>query len=590
MKRIKKTIAVMLAFGMLASGVGTGDEQAAEAKAAKKPSIAKKATVMEGQEKSLSIKASGIKIKSISVKSSDKSVLKVKAKKKTKRVILTGVSNGTAKVTTTIKALKKKKTMKYKLTTTVTVESLEMAGYENIDVDYDVDTGEVIMNASVNMGLALIDMFVPGGKVISKGLGSVYSDLQKGSKKSDGSNNTEEIKKQLDSISKDISSLREEIDTQFTSLKGQIDKGFEDLESKIVNQTITSSVGEQLDKLRTSLEETASQIDEIMSDDDINEASKAVYIADLIGNNSDWTKSDNLVFLFKHFMNSLSTATFKNQDADTDLFDVAFKQAYNNMKNEIMFSTEAKPLSDKYIQKVMLLGLNAYSVISICLKAHQLVSTIKPEDVDDETAKARLGTTKSRANSVNKEIERITEKMFDAEKSYSVTYHLNKYLNMSPVFTDKGKISKTYKKQLKTVTVNKGETQKWYYDTCVDLMKGAGFDFNTGGDFGFGTLAGGMDLIVYVLEKDMSLKDYLSEVGFDTSGIDDDTFFAFHIDAKETDDGVFDKVYANGFYCRKRKQFEYIDYNEFRYDNGDYVIKLCPAENETKLCFFELES
>ncbi len=543
MKRIKKTIAVMLAFGMLASGVGTGDEQAAEAKAAKKPSIAKKATVMEGQEKSLAVKASGFKIKSITAKSSDKSVLKVKAKKKTKSVILTGVSNGTAKVTATIKAVKNKKTKTYKLTTSVTVESFVMHGYENIDVDYDVDTGKVIINASVKMGLSLLDMFVPGGKVISKGLDSVYSDLSRESGKSGGS---EGVKEQLDTISKDIASLKRDIDEQYSSLKGQVDKGFENLESKIVSQSVISSDGALFDKLSTSLEAMESQIDIIMNDKTINDETKAVFIADLIGRNSQWTSDDNnLIFLYKLFMNSLSSATFKNQNASSDLYEIVFEQAYNSMKNEIMFANEARQLSDKYIQSLMLLGLKAYTIASFCLKAHQLVSTIT-EDSVDPIARDKFKSIRTLKNIVDSEIVTISKKMFDAEMTNSVTYHLNNYLNnTTPVFVNKGTTYKVFKKKLSTNSIIYGAdytepVQTYgrvpgtyittYVFTKVDenrsafeaLARGAGFDVS--GETNKAIIEA--DAIAnYVYSKNKTLREFLTEVGFDLSDIYGDILF-----------------------------------------------------------------
>ena len=582
MKRIKRVIAAVLVFGMLASGVGMGNETISQAKAVKKPSVVKKATVMEGQVKSLVIKASGFKIKSITVKSSDKSVLKVKAKKKTKSINLTGVKTGFAKVTTTVIVLKNKKTKKYKLTTAVTVKGVAMPGYENIDVDYDVNTGKVIMNASVKMGLAVMDMFLPGGKIISKGLDSLYSDLVKGSSKSGDS---QEIKDQLESISKDIKSLRTEIDTQFSSLKGQIDKGFEELEREIVSQSIMSSDGALFDKINTAVEASINQINSIMNDETINDETKAVYIADLIGKNSQWVSDgNNLVFLFKHYMNSLSSATFMNQDANTDIYDIAFEQAMNKTKKEIMFSPEARKVSDKYIQKVLLLGLNAYSVISFCLKAHELVSTIT-EDQVAPIAREKFKSIQTLTGIVDSELVTMSKKMFDAEMKDSVAYHLNEYLNNSPIiFVNKGTISKPYKKKLKVVTVNKGGNMQFYYNTCVELMKISGFDYQEKqGNVGWTSIPEFSDLTDYVHIKGVSMRDYLSEMGFDTSEIDDNTMFitgfARYYNIYYFNDAMRQKILLSGNYCNK----VYGTDHDHSYDNAH----LWSGMDELKLCFFE---
>ena len=603
MSKIKKTIVVVLAFGLLTSGVKMGNETISQAKAVKKPSVVKKATVMEGQVKSLVIKASGFKIKSIAVKSSDKSVLKVKAKKKTKSIVLTGVKTGFAKVTTTVTVLRNKKKKKYKLTTSVTVKDIAMSGYENIDVDYDVNTGKVIMNASVKMGLALIDMFVPGGKVISKGLDSVYSDLTKGGSGSGDSKELEEIKNQLDTISKDIESLRSEIDTQFSSLKGQIDKGFDDIEKKIVSQSIMSNDGELFDKLNTSIDATISQINTILNDETINDETKTVYIADLIGKNSQWTSDDNnLVFLFKRCMNSLSSASFKNQDANTDLYDIVYQGTLDRVKSNVMFSGEVKDISDKYIQKLTLLGLKAYAVASFCLKAHQIVSNIS-EDKVAQTAKEKFRSIQTLPSIVDSEIVTISKKMFDTELKDSVATHLNDYVNISrTTFLNKGKCSLTFKKNLKTASVKYGSNyfQNWTWTegekfraTCWDMVHGAGFNaqwttYWPYDDYEMLTILEAEDLANHMRANGLVLGEYLKEVGFDLSEIEEGTLFlTYFYDRK----GFFLK--ARGIDLNQRCTKGYDD--NISWNPQEYLISWDtgqiggPADLELKFCMFELD-
>lgn len=525
MRKIKRTIAVMLALGLIASGVGTGSETSAKTKV-KKPSIAKKATVMEEQQKSLKVTMSGCKLKSIKAKSNDKAVLKVKVKKKTKTVILTGVSTGTAKVTTTVKVTIKGKTKKFTLKTTVTVKEAVMSGYENIDVDYDVETGEVLINATFNAALGAISSFVPGGQVISGFLGSLWGDLASG-----GSGGVEQG---LQQISADISSLRSHIDEEFEKVKTQIDSVEESLEAAIVNQSVIGSAGQTFDDLYTDLKMTAESIEDILDepDDVMSPEEKAVYMASLIGKASDWNRKGNLVRDYMMFMNTLSIPTFKVMKAKKDLYEIVADSFINEMKSKIMFTGEAVKFSEPFIQRVTMLGLYAYSIVSQCLQAHQLVSKIPDATINswtDEALKEDCKSIKSPLNFVNKQIVRINKKMFDEDCADSVTSHLIHYQNsFRTTFINKGQCSINFKNTLKSYPINWEGDFDSIMIALMEIEFGAGYENRNPNDspcwWNTDYPVNIEDLCDYVFEKGKTLREFLSEVGFDLSGINENAF------------------------------------------------------------------
>lgn len=113
-------LAVVLSFSAVALGIAQYSPTDADA-AAKKPTLATKATVNVGKTKKLSIKKNGFTIKKVTSKSSKKSVATVKATKKA--ITIKGVKAGAATITTSIKATKAKKTKTYKIKTKITVKS-----------------------------------------------------------------------------------------------------------------------------------------------------------------------------------------------------------------------------------------------------------------------------------------------------------------------------------------------------------------------------------------------------------------------------------------------------------------------------------
>ncbi len=112
----------LLVFSIVSSLFGTFQLNINTLAAEKKPSLASTASVKQYLDKSLSIKKNGFTIKSVSAKTDKPNVATVKSSGKT-GIIITGVSAGTANITTTIKAKTKKskvKTIRIKTKVTVT--------------------------------------------------------------------------------------------------------------------------------------------------------------------------------------------------------------------------------------------------------------------------------------------------------------------------------------------------------------------------------------------------------------------------------------------------------------------------------------
>ena len=115
--------------------------------------------------------------------------------------------------------------------------------------------------------------------------------------------------------------------------------------------------------------------------------------------------------------------------------------------------------------------------------------------------------------------------MFDADMKNSVSYHLNKYVNMSPAYINKGSTYKVFKKKLKTekFIYDSGsdydaQTKK-IIDACKAFVKGVGFSWKF-----LGSIPEIDELDAYVYGKNKSLEEYLTEVGFDLSEVEEGTF------------------------------------------------------------------
>lgn len=294
-------------------------------------------------------------------------------------------------------------------------------------------TGSVAGDAAYAAGLGAIRQYVPGGQIIAGALDAICSSFM-------------DSGPSLGDISKDISDMRSEMNRQFNDIKNQMKNYSEQIENKIVDQTVISNKGVGLDKLMTGLKNTTRQIDSINSSH-LNDNEKAVEIAALIGNNTQWNNSSNLYFEYQDLMNTLSSPSFADQK-NRDLFRVLS----DDFKSKVMFSGEALDMSSPYVQRVMLLGLYAYSINAQCLKAAQTVSqfTDADEAVLSKTELYKYNAVKSLTNIIDSEINAVNTQMFDTESANSVMTHYINYENTSrTIFLNKGTVEKPLKSTLR---------------------------------------------------------------------------------------------------------------------------------------------
>ena len=120
-KRLYARRALAAGLSMLLAVASVPDGTYAAMAAAKKPAVAKTATVVMNGTKKITMKGNGYKIISAKWKTSKKSVAQITGTKAAGTVY--GVKSGTATITATVKAKKSGKTKSFKLTSKVTVKA-----------------------------------------------------------------------------------------------------------------------------------------------------------------------------------------------------------------------------------------------------------------------------------------------------------------------------------------------------------------------------------------------------------------------------------------------------------------------------------
>ena len=283
-------------------------------------------------------------------------------------------------------------------------------------------TGDVLYQS----GLGFIRQYFPGGQAIAGGLDALLGAFVGGPSMAD--------------ISKQISELRDDMNKQFDELKGEIKNYTVEIENKITDQTIIANKGDDFDQLMTTLQLTDRQINSINADTTINDREKAVEIAALIGKNTDWTNSGNLYNKYMNFITTLSSESFGDQK-NRDYFQVV----YSDMVSQSMFSGEALNRSRPYVQRVILLGLYAYTIEAECLKAAQTVSKFT---ADDEAALSpkelnKYNSVCSLTSVVNDSINYMNDRILGTDRSNSVVSHLKAYEEINKTkFINQGKSDK----------------------------------------------------------------------------------------------------------------------------------------------------
>lgn len=347
--------------------------------------------------------------------------------------------------------------------------------------------GDVLYQA----GLGFIRQYFPGGLAIAGGLDALVGAFVGGPSMAD--------------ISKQISDLRDDMNKQFNELKAEIKNYTAEIENKITDQTIIANKGDDFDGLMTTLQLTNRQINSINADTTINDREKAVEIAALIGKNTDWTNSGNLYNKYMNFITTLSSESFGDQK-NRDYFQVV----YSDMVSQSMFSGEALNRSRPYVQRVILLGLYAYTIEAECLKAAQTVSKFT---ADDEAALSPKELNKynsicSLTSVVNDSINYMNDRILGTDRSNSVVSHLKAYEEINKtIFINQGKANKALTANMTVGNLSHIADQT---DTLLAII-----------DKGALTRDEIKTIASHVRSNypGTTLRDYLSGVGFNTQSI-----------------------------------------------------------------------
>lgn len=358
-------------------------------------------------------------------------------------------------------------------------------------------TGNPASDALYEAGLGLLRQYVPGGQAIAGGLDVLLGAFIGGPSLAD--------------ISNQISELREDMNKQFNELKSDMKYYSAQIENKITDQTIIANKGDSFDQLMNTLQIADRQIDSINADTSINEQEKAVEIAALIGKNADWTNSGNMYNKYMNFLTTLSSSSFGDQK-NRDYFQVV----YSDMISQSMFSGEALNLSSPYVYRVILLGLYAYSINAECLKAAQTVSKFTAEDEAALSAKElnKYNSICSLTGVINDSIKYMNDRILSTDRSDSVVSHLKAYVETDKnVFVNRGKANKAL---LADMTVGSLADIADRTDSLLTIMDNGALSHDE------------LKAIASHVRSNhpgTTLRDYLSDVGFNMSSVPQNALF-----------------------------------------------------------------
>ncbi len=285
-----------------------------------------------------------------------------------------------------------------------------------------------------------------------------------------------------------------------------------------IDVTTLETYGSTLDSFTNKATMRAKAIDDIREDDSLNDAQKAIQIAELIGNTSEWRTGSNNGDILQSM--TAAAQCFKG-GTDTDMTSRDLYEAiYEFNTHDSMFSGEVMHKSEGFIQKRVKGFIRNCGVVMECLKAHKQVCRLTEEQVAalDPQTKMVYDRIKSDNKNIGRQIKNLASifignskakydcdktGIFDAAKAY--------YQKDKTVYIDQGKQNIAVKNQLEV------KTGKDYQNGDFTNIEGANNYIKKAG------------LKKEDLEKianqakanNMTLVEYLNYSGFDTSNLKD---------------------------------------------------------------------
>lgn len=302
------------------------------------------------------------------------------------------------------------------------------------------------------------------------------------------------------------------------NLEISMKREFEVAKKQNIDVTTLENYGERLDGFASKATIRAKSIQEIKDDEELNDAQKAVQIAELIGNRAEWrTGTDKGDIILA--MTSAAQCFKGSSDIDMSSRDL-YEAIYEFNTHDSLFSGEAMHKSEGFIQKRVQGFIRNCSIVMECFKAHKEVAKFTDEQVAtlDPDTKAIYDRIKSDNKNIVKQIRNVAgilfgrsdskiddEKlgMFDAAKAY--------YSKSKSIYIDKNKQNIALQDKLEA---RKGRDYQAGDFTNIPVVNGY---INSSGlkkeDV--------ENIIKHANEKKMTLVEYLAYAGFDTSNLSD---------------------------------------------------------------------
>lgn len=291
------------------------------------------------------------------------------------------------------------------------------------DIDILTADGATDQNVMWQTGVATIGELVPGGKTMGPALnvlGGLLGVGDEGLSQQDLINKLKDVNKQISGLSKSISAFRTEMNKGLDKLERDMYAEIDDALNKITNDVFINGVGAELDTLQTQVSGRngiAHKIDTINGDTDMTEEEKAIEIAYLIGNNSEWNQTQNALYRFKLVGNLLAGQTYRDTKG-RNLYQVLYDNAAVNSK----LSGEAYNKISPYIDRVVYEYFYAYTTLSQCLSASLAVSLMTDEEAKklDAVTYEHYLECKTSTGLVKRELDNINKQLLDAKDTHSI--------------------------------------------------------------------------------------------------------------------------------------------------------------------------
>ncbi len=321
-----------------------------------------------------------------------------------------------------------------------------------------------------------------------------------------------------DSQSLDLKDVVAKNAEETKNLEISMKKEFEVAKKENIDVTTLESYGSRLDNFNSKATIRAKSIQDIRDDEDLNDAQKAVQIAELIGSTSEWrTGTNNGDILLA--MTSAAQCFKGGSDTDMSSRDL-YNAIYEFNTHNSMFSGEASHKSEGFIQKRVQGFIRNCGVVLECFKAHKEVNNLTAEQVEtlDPQTRAVYDRIKADNKNIVKQIKNVasiflgnSKAKYDEDKIGIFDTAREYYEKDKTTYIDGGKQNIALKNQLEAKTGRDYQCGDFTnIQGSQEIIKKAGLKKED------------IEKIVNQAKaNNMTLVEYLKYSGFDTSNLSD---------------------------------------------------------------------